>query len=594
MGRVADYIIGQLHAEGLAHLFMVTGRGSLFLTDAVAAHKTLKGICTHHEQAAAYAAVAYAQYTGQPGACLVSTGCAATNAITGVLNAWQDGIPCLFISGQNKLHETSRFTGIPIRTYGQQETDIISIVNPITKYAVMITDPRRIVYEMGKALFLAQSGRKGPVWIDIPLDIQNMRIEPEHLERFVPDCESTEAPSTIEMQTVTDLLRRSERPVILIGSGIRSANAIPELEAFLEQFPFPVVFSASAPDTYTADHPLSIGSVGIMGCSRAGNFTLQNADLLLVLGCRLSSMTTGPEYCKFAREAKIVVVDIDPVEHSKNTVRIDHLILADVKNFLTALTAVGVKEATGKWIDKCLHWKHVFPKCEDKYKRSDKVDLYYLADCLSRVMPPDAVFISDSGLAEVILPTTIGFKNGQRCIHPASQGSMGFALPGVVGAYYASNWPVIAVTGDGSIMMNLQELATIRYHDIPAKLLVINNNAYAVIRKRQAELFRSRTIGTDPGNGVQCPDFKKVAASFEIPYARISNRCELEPTLMAVMDMDGPVLCEIFGLEDQEYISCGHARNKENRIVSRPIEDQAPYMDRELFLSEMIVTPIDQ
>jgi acetolactate synthase-1/2/3 large subunit len=585
MIRVADYIMERLCVDGAKHIFMVTGRGVLFLSDAVAAHKELKGISLHHEQSAAYATVAYAQYTGKLGACLVSTGCAGTNALTGVLNAWQDGVPCVFISGQNKLHETSRYTGIPLRTFGQQEADIISIVDSITKYAVMITDPKQIVYEMEKALYLAQTGRKGPVWIDVPLDIQNMRVRPEELEHFVTENGSNYDPLPEDIQYVSKVLRDSNRPAILIGSGIWSADAVRDLEAFLAKYSIPVTYAGSAPDTYGLDNPLSIGSVGTMGCSRAGNFTVQNSDLLLVLGCRLSPMTTGSDCGKFARAAKVVVVDIDRVEHSKNNVKIDRLIIADVKKFLTLLMDEDIKRADEEWRNKCLHWKQIFPKCEEKYKTSEKVDLYYLAECLSEALPVGSAFLSDSGLVEVILPTNISFRKDQRCIHPASQGSMGFALPGLVGVHYASDRPVIAVIGDGSIMMNLQELETIRYNNIPAKIFVINNNAYAVIRKRQVELFRSRTIGTDPSNGIGCPNFMKVAKGFEIPYVRIDSSLDLQQKLKSIIEMDGAVLCEIRGLENQEYIRSSHARNSKKRVVVRPIEDQAPYLNRELFLS---------
>lgn len=594
MVRVADYIMSRLYSQDIKHIFMVTGRGALFLTDAVAGHKELKAVCLHHEQSAAYAAVAYAQYTGKPAACLVSTGCAGTNAITGVLNAWQDGIPCVFISGQNKLQETSRYTGVPIRTYGQQEADIIPIVESITKYAVMITDPKQIVYEMEKALYLAQNGRKGPVWIDVPLDIQNMRIEPGELKQFFPVNKPPLNPKPQDMKNFMSLLNKAQRPAILIGSGIRSSEAINELEVFLKKHPMPLTYSASAADTYGTGNELSIGSTGIMGCSRAANFTVQNSDLLLVLGCRMSSMTTGPEYCKFAREAEIVIVDIDSVEHSKEGVKISQLIIADVKLFLQKLMTENIAPVNEKWLNQCIHWKQVFPKCEESYKNSNKVDLYYLANVLSETLPENAVFLSDSGLIEVMLPTNIQFNKGHRCIHPVSQGSMGFALPALIGAHYASEQPIVAVIGDGSIMMNLQELDTIRHNKIPAKIFVINNNAYAVIRKRQVDMFRSRTIGTDPSNGVGCPDFEKVANAFEIPYQKIENSEDLERKLQTVFEQNGPVLCEIMGLEDQDYISSGHTRNSKGSIVSRPLEDQSPYLERELFLSEMIIEPIDQ
>jgi len=591
--RVADYIIERLYSEGVRHIFMVTGRGILYLSDAVARHKEIKSISVHHEQAGAFAAMAYAQYKNGLGACLVSTGCAGTNTITGLLCAWQDAVPCAFVSGQNMLQETSRHSGIPLRTFGQQETDIVSIVTPLTKYAAMISDPKKIALEMDKALFLAKDGRKGPVWLDVPLDIQNMRIEPSELPRFAPAHEAGFAPSEDDMAYVVNALQKAKRPVLLIGSGIRSAAAIDCLEKLLAKFPIPVVYSTSATDAYCANQRLSIGTVGSIGGTRGGNFTVQNSDLLLVLGCRLSPVTTGPDYANFARAAKIIVVDIDSVEHSKNTVRIDRLIIADVKKFLAVLMEEDIRPASDEWQNKCLHWKEIFPLCEERFKFSEKTDLYYLAECLSETLPDQAVLLSDAGLAELIIPSTVRFKKGQRCIHPASQGSMGYALPAAVGAYFASGCPTVAVIGDGSIMMNLQELQTIRYNNIPIKIIVVNNNAYAVIRKRQMELFRSRTIGTDPGNGVGCPSFQKVADCFDIPFIRIGNCADLKSRLAAVLAMEGPVLCEVMCVENQEYIRSAHGFNSKRRFVQKPLEDQAPFLDRELFLSEMIIDPLD-
>ncbi|MEI8348356.1 MAG: thiamine pyrophosphate-binding protein, partial [Pseudomonadota bacterium] len=291
--RVSDYLMERLSSEGVKHIFTVTGRGALFLTDAVAKLKELKYICSHHEQASAYSAVAYAQYNNKLGVCLVSTGCAATNTMSGVLSAWQDGVPTIFISGQNVLNETTRFTGIPLRTYGQQEADVIPLVDSITKYAVMIDSPEKIVYELEKALFLAQNGRKGPVWIDVPLDIQSMRIDPKTLPKFIPPVPMKENATPEEIDQVQALLNQSKRPVILIGSGIHSSGAGDVLRSFVEKYQIPVVYAPSAPDTYGSENLLSIGSVGAMGCSRAGNFAVQNADFLLVIGCRLTSLVTG-------------------------------------------------------------------------------------------------------------------------------------------------------------------------------------------------------------------------------------------------------------------------------------------------------------
>lgn len=593
MIRLADYVIDKLHQSNVKHIFMVTGRGALFLTDAVAAHKNIKGISVHHEQSAAYAAVAYAQYNEEFGACLVSTGCASTNAITGVLNAWQDCIPCIFISGQNKLNETTNYTKLPIRTYGQQEADIIPIVKSITKYSTMITDPNKISYELEKAIYLANEGKKGPVWIDIPLDIQNMRIDLEKIEHFSPSNIISYFPKKEDIEYVIKELENSKRPVILIGSGIRASKAIEELNNFLLLNPIPLVYSSSAVDIYGLGNDLSIGSIGIMGCSRAGNFTIQNADLVLILGSSANSMTVG-ESCQFARDAKKIVIDIDPIEHSKNSVIMDKLIVCDAKLFLKELLNQKIYIKNDSWIVKCKHWKNIFPKCEDVHKKQEKIDLYYLSEVLSKVLPKKSTVITDSGLIELILPTNMTFSNNQRCIHPISQGAMGFAIPAILGAYYASNTPVITIVGDGSIMMNIQELQSISYHKIPAKIFIINNNVYAVIRKRQNQMFRGRTIGTDSTDGINCPDFESIAKTFNFKFERIESSENLEKKLQTIIDMKEAVICEILGLEDQEYISSGHVKDKNGKIVTRPIEDQFPYLDRELFLSEMIIEPINQ
>lgn len=594
--RVSDYIMNRLQEAGIDHIFLVTGRGALFLTDALAKHPLLEPVCMHHEQSAAFAAVAYAQQRGGIGACLVSTGCAATNAMTGVLSAWQDGIPCIFISGQNILKETSRYTGIPIRTYGQQEADIISLVQPITKYAKMITSPDQIVEAMDNALMLANSGRKGPVWLDIPLDLQSSLIEPDKISPLLVTHSVLPIASDEDISSVADALSQSERPAILIGHGISSAGAENALRLFIEHSQIPVTYTASAPDVYgSGEFPMSIGSVGSMGCSRAGSFTVQNADLLLVLGSRLNSLTTGPDFCKFARDAKVIVVDIDAIEHSKESVRIDHLVLSDLRYFLDKLNQLRVKPAEASWVRKCQHWKTQFGHVEDIFKSQDKVDLYDLANKLSDILPNEVNIVTDSGLVEVILPTNIRFTKGMRCIHPASQGAMGYALPAAIGAYYSNLKPTVAIIGDGSIMMNLQELETIRHSKLPIKILVINNNVYSIIRRRQRDLFRRRIIGTDPDNGVSCPEFSKVATCFDMDYVRIENIDQLTAGLQQVFSTSKATICEIMGRPDQGYIEIGQARSEvDRRLVRRPLEDQAPFLSRNDFVAEMIIEPIDQ
>lgn len=595
--RIADYIMNRLAEEGVRHVFQVTGRGALFLSDALAKSSELIGVSMHHEQACAFASIAYAEQSDKIGACLISTGCASTNTITGVLSAWQDGVPCIFISGQNILRETSRFTGIQLRTFGQQEADIVSIVEPITKYSAMLTRAEDIVEVMDAAIYEARSGRKGPVWVDVPLDLQSSRISPREFAKKNETIELNPISSeSSQVEIVKSLLGSASRPVVLIGRGVRSSAAEEKLISFVEKLRIPLTFTASAPDTYGTENTLSIGSVGAMGCSRAGNFAVQNSDLVLVLGSRLTTLNTGPDFCKFARKAKIVVVDIDPIEHTKDSIKIDHFIRSDVGTFLDTLNThlIDIRDNTD-WINKCLHWKNIFSDVEQHFCSSKFIDLYQLADVLGKTMPRPSTLITDSGLNEVILPSNIKFGKGMRCIHPTSQGAMGFALPAAIGAQSYSSDLVLAVIGDGSIMMNIQELETIRNQKLPIKIIVINNNVYSIIRRRQQDLFRNRTIGTDPENGVSCPDFSKVADCFDLKYRKISHIKRLEVDIKAIFAMDGPVLCEIMGVVDQSYIEISNTKSLESkRFVRRPLEDQAPFLPRELFIKEMIIDPIDQ
>lgn len=595
--RVADYIMQKLSESGVSQVFQVTGRGALFLSDALAKHQELTSVSLHHEQSCAYAAVGCAEASDGIGAALVSTGCASTNAITGVLSAWQDAVPCVFISGQNILSETSRHTGIPLRTYGQQEADIVPLVKPITKYAYMLESADEIFRVMDEALEAAQTGRKGPVWVDVPLDLQSALVEVDGGSSRILHERQPET-SKIAKNQVDDILeslQNAKRPVVLIGKGIRSAGAELLLRKFVKQIRIPVTYSASAPDVFGAQNELSIGSVGAMGCSRAGNFAVANADLVLVLGSRLNSLTTGVDFCKFARDAKVIVVDIDAIEHSKKSINIDVFIESDVRVLLESIINYSLPVVPEDWVQKCIHWKTTFGRVEPCFQSSDKVDLYQLAESLSRIMPSPSTLVTDSGLAEVILPTNVWFSDGMRCLHPASQGAMGFALPAAIGAQHAQQHPVAVVVGDGSIMMNLQELESIRYQKLPIKIMVINNNVYSIIRRRQVDLFRTRTIGTDPGNGVSCPDFEKVADCFGLSYMKIESVGDLDAGLMELFANDGAVLCEIIGREDQGYIEVGRARSTiDRRFVRRPLEDQMPFLDRDFFLQEMIVEPIDQ
>lgn len=589
MIRVADYVMQSLCEKGVENVFVITGRGILFLTDALAKNKGLKSISMHNEQALSYAAYAYARACDGYGVALVSTGCASTNCVTGVLNAWQDHVPVIFISGNNPLAENTRHTKLPIRTYGSQEADVISIVQPITKYAVMISDPSQIAIELEKSLYMANEGVKGPVWIDIPLDVQDKRIDECCLKHFVEKCDKRAKPLKSDIDYIVGCISESKRPLCLIGSGVKDANAVQELKSFVEKNDIPVVFAPSAVDVYPSSLSLSVGCVSSLGGSREANFAVQNADLLLILGCRMPSMLTGGEYDKFAHSAKKILVDTNEYEPKKGNVVYDKIVNIDVKYVLAELNKECIKKASFQWVKKCSHWKETLSLCNVEYANDEPVDLYNLAGKISKCLPDNAVLITDAGFEELIIPSNTAFKDKQHCIHPFMQGSMGFALPAVVGAAVAkTNRQVVAVIGDGSIMMNLQELQTILNYKIPAKIIVINNNMYAVIRKRQKDLFRTRTIGTDVSNGVESPNWEKVADCFDLEYMKIVNNGELSEKLSKLFSMNCAVICEITAVEEQPYLHTSFARNEQGAFERRPMEDQAPFLDREIFNAEMI------
>lgn len=598
MERVADYIIRKVNEAGAKHIFLITGRGILYLTDAVAKNKEITAVLTYHEQGASFAAMAYADANNGVSACLVSTGCAAANAVTAALCAYQDNLPVVFISGNNQLSENKRHTGMDIRTYGSQETDIISIVEPLTKYAVMLEEADKIVYEVEKALFIARDGRKGPVWIDVPLDVQNMRIEESEQKHFNQGKQLIAHDISSVVDEIADELSKSQRPVLLIGGGAKDAGA--EVKQLVEKYKIPLVCSPTASDIYGTAHRLSIGAVGSLGGSRAGNFTVQNGDYLLALGTKLCSQLTGMKD-KFAREAKITVVDIDEREHNKNGVVIDRLVVSDAKVFLSALVEHGLACGSSEWTDKTAHWKELFSVSNEAFikelKDQNKVDLYSMMDELSPVLPDDATVITDAGLEELIVPSSIQFREGQRCLFPAAQGAMGYAVPAIIGAYEAGRRSLVCIVGDGSIMMNLQELEMISALKIPVKIFVINNNMYAVIRKRQTDLFRKRTIGNDPSDGVPAPNFRNIAECFGFSYRLLNNRAELLEMLPSLFSDERESIAEIIeviSVPEQKYFHESYAINENRRLVHRPIEDMSPFLPRELIKQEIIVDMMEE
>ncbi|MBF05482.1 hypothetical protein CL644_02130 [bacterium] len=596
--RVADYIADRLYKEGAKDVFMLTGGGMMFLSDGVYSHPKLNAISNHHEQASAMAAVAYAKYTENIGVAYVSTGCGATNAITGLLDAWQDSVPCVFISGQVKKKETTHNSDLALRQIGTQEADIISVIKPLTKYAVMVSDPNEIEYHIEKALYLAKSGRPGPVWIDVPMDVQSATIDPKKLKKF--DLQEIQneyktVPTDDEVKLFKRVLSEAKRPVIIAGQGIRLANALPEFRKFVEEHKIPVVAPYLGLSTIPTDDPLYIGVIGTKG-SRAGNLAMQNADLLIVLGSRLSVTATGYEYDLFAREAKVVVIDIDPVEHAKKTVKIDTFINADIKEFLAKIPPVTIP-STEEWRKRCLEWKKKYPVCLPEYRTyKDKISMYNLVDTVSRLMDNDATIVSDAGSSFYVTTQAVNIKDKQRYITSGGQADMGFTLPATIGASVASGKKqVLGITGDGSFQLNIQELQTIVYNKLPIKLFVLNNNGYLSIRATQNKFFKGRLIGTDATSGLSLPDVGKIAAAYGIKHYRLSKSETLEKDLQEVLDYSGPVLCEIMCPENEPVIPAASAIERpDGSIVSRPLEDMMPFLDRDEYLSNMIIKPVDE
>ena len=560
--RVADYVIDQIYKAGCEHIFLVTGGGAMFLNDAIAAHEKIEPVCNHHEQACAMGAVAYAKYKNSLGAVCVTTGCGGTNAITGLLDAWQDSVPVIFVSGNvNRPH----MAPAGVRNLGVQEANIIDIVKPITKYATVVEDPEMIDEVMKDAIRIATHGRPGPVWIDIPMDVQG-----------------------VECFSIEDAVKRAKRPLILAGNGINCAQAREEFKFFVDQTNIPVVTSYNGVDLISSDDRNYVGRVGVKG-TRAGNFAMQNCDLLLVIGCRLPVPVTGYNYKTFAREAEVIVVDIDKDEHSKDTVKIDRLINRDAKNFLDLY---WFDRSKSDWNYLCEEWKEKWPVCPTE-NPSEKVDLYYFMQCLNTLKRDDDVLISDAGSAFYVCSQATTIKNQQRYITSSSQAEMGFTIPACIGAAFAKEGDVIGVTGDGSFMMNLQELQTIKHYNLPIKLFVWNNDGYLSIRTTQKKFFEGREIGTDAESGVSIPSIRDVVKSFGIEHIYADAK-GLEHAVQTTLDCSGPIVCEVLCERWQEVVPTMQGRkNVDGTISAPPLEDMYPFLSREEFYDNMIIKPLD-
>lgn len=599
--RIADYIADFLAKSGITDIFTVTGGGAMHLNDAFGHNKRLHCLYHHHEQACSMAAEGYARLSGRPAAVCVTTGPGGTNAITGVLGAWLDSIPMLVISGQVKFETTVRSTGLPLRQLGDQEFDIVTTVSNMTKYAVMVTEPERVRYHLERALWLATHGRQGPVWLDIPMNVQAAVVETDGLCGYDPSEDAAEIPEPVApgvARKVLELLRGARRPVIMAGAGIRLSGAHDDFIRLADLLRVPVCTPWNSHDNIWDDHPLFAGRPGNMG-ERAGNFVVQNSDLLLSIGCRLSIRQVSYNWEYFAREAYKIMVDIDPAELKKPTLKLDMPIHADAGDFIRAMLRELGDEALPEkteWLKWCRDKRRRYPVVQKKFfEKPRPVNPYCFIDALFKRLPEGQTVVTGNGTACVVTFQAAYLKPGQRLFHNSGCASMGFGVPAAIGACIASGRRrIICLDGDGSFQMNLQELQTIVHHRLPITLFLLNNSGYHSIRQTQRSFFGEPLVGVGPDSGVSFPDTEKIAYAYGVPFVRAESLASLDAAVEKALAWDdGPFMCEVI-LDIEQFFEpkLSSRRLPDGRMVSSPLEDMAPFLPREIFKKEMLIAPV--
>lgn len=597
--KLSDYVVKFFEKQRVENMFMVSGGGCMHLVNSFGSSERIKFWCTHHEQAAAMAAEGYAKMKNDLCVVLTTSGPGATNTITGVLDCYQDSIPVVFISGQAKSKQTVYNSGIEsLRQFGVQEANIIPIVQSITKYAVEVNEPMKIRYYLEKAVYEAKSGRPGPVWLSIPLDVQSANVNVEELEGFAePDEKDRYMPTEEEMHYFSEELKKAKRPVIIAGHGIRLAGACELLETFVHRCKIPVVTPIMGIDVLAGEDECNIGRVGTKG-TRAGNFAMQNADLILSFGSRLAVSVVGHEYELFAREAKVLVVDVDKEEHTKKTIDIDRVFQCDVKKFLKSIQCyMDEVPVYQEWLSKCQEWKKSYPVVLPQYEDDKKgINYYKFVDLLNRHMSADMPVVSDAGSAFYVVAQAVDLKKGQRHITTGGTATMGFTLPAAIGVSVANpGSAVVAVTGEGSFMQNLQEMQVLKYHDMNIKVFIMNNDGYFSIHQTQKKFFQGNFVGEGAQSGISFTDMEKVAYAFGVPYYKLESINKSEENLSQILNEKGPAMIEVMVTPDMEVIPTNASLMREDGVlVSKPLEDMYPFLDREEFLENMIVTPVNE
>lgn len=592
MVKVSDFIFEYLYAQyGIDQIFIVTGGGAMHLNDSIGRNKHIKYVCNHHEQASAIAAEGYYRSSGKLCVTNVTTGPGGTNALTGVLGQWCDSIPALYVSGQVKQSTTiSACPDLNLRQLGDQEVNIVDIVKPITKMAVMVTEPLDIKYYLDKCVYLALNGRPGPVWLDIPLDIQGAIIDENELRQFSPEEIEKEAPNVKEeeIELLISKICEAKSPVVYVGNGVRLAGKVEQFLSNVEMLNIPVVTAISGSDIIWHDHPLCFGKPGICG-DRIGNVMVQNSDLLIVLGTRLSIRQISYAYDLLAPKAYKVMVDIDENELKKPTLSIDLPIHADLREFLDVLQM----KLEGVNLPSFEHWrewgraieKELPSLFDDNPSLPDYVSSYIFADELFKQLHDGDVVVTGNGTAYTSTYQAMKVNKGVRVFANQGCAAMGYDLPAAIGAAVANDkGRTILVTGDGSIQMNIQEIQTLLTYQIPLKIFVLENQGYLAIKTTQQSFFQGHYTGSDPSSGVVCPDMEKIANAYGVPFSRLNQEGEsLINSIDAILRHEGPYICEIKMHPLQTlYPKSASFMDKDGKMSSAPLEKMAPFMSDEL------------
>jgi acetolactate synthase-1/2/3 large subunit len=611
--KLSDYVVQFIAGQGVKHVFLVTGGGAMHLNNSLAGEPRLIPVCNLHEQASAIAAENYSKATNNLGVCMVTTGPGGTNAVTGVAGAWLDSTPMLFVSGQVKRPDRafdSNNKPLGVRQVGVQEVDIVSIIGSITKYAVTVLEPNDVRYHLEKATYLARSGRPGPVWIDIPLDVQAYPIDdPATLRGFDPaefpphDGRIKPAELNLEVGEILKKLNQAERPMLLIGNGVRLARAEAGMERLMRALDVPAEVTWLAIDLMADDDPLYVGRPGTIA-QRGANFAIQNCDFLLSIGARLDRVVTGYAPERFAREACKVMVDIDSAELEKMGGTIHFPICADAGDFINAMLqqAAGIeKKDRSAWKQRCATWRERYPLVLPIHKDPDsRVSAYNFAEVMSSELDEgDYIVSGSSGTGIELFLLAFRTKRGQRIFHTTALGAMGFGIPAALGAGIAcvpngSRRRIVCVDGDGGFQFNIQELETVARLNLPIKFFVLNNEGYGSIRASQTAFFGSCKIGCDAATGQTLPDVRRVAEAYGIATDAITSQRNLGEEIRRVLAAPGPVVCDVqIALDEIRQPRLSSVQLADGSFVSKPLEDLWPFLDRQEFQENMLIPTLD-